>query len=172
MLSRDEFVAEVDALLAESKALAGIGVPGHWQPGRDNIWQRLRLPIEVTGVQHGDVALVIEFEPTRSNLVFTINLICRACVSRLDFDSTVVHTNSFLNSTEPLPPLIVGSHFHRWQINRRFADGGHRLIELNNAEPLPPTIHTFDAALRWFCDQSKIALPHDHWIQLPPRGLI
>lgn len=172
MPTREEFVAEVDAFLLARKTLAGIEVPGHWQPGRDNVWQRLRLPVEVDGTQEGHRALDIEFDPTSQNMVFTINLLCHACISRLDFDSTGGHTNNFLIEADNVSMIVSGSHFHRWAYNRRFADGSKRLITLNNAEAIPQTIHSFDSALRWFCDETNIELPHGHWIELPPRTLV
>ena len=172
MPNRDEFIAEVDALLIARKTLGGIGVPGRWQPGWDGVWQRLKLPLEVDGVSLGHQALDIEFDPTSSHLVFTINLLCHVCVCRMDFDYTDTHPNTLRNPVDGVLPIIIGSHFHRWSYNRRFAESSDRLISLNNAEHLPIAIKSFDSALRWFCDETNIELPHDHWISLPERTLV
>lgn len=170
MPSRDEFIKEVGDFLAKSKSLGGIGLPVQWQPNRDPAELCIKLPIELEGVVSAQ-RLIVVYSPASEALRFSILIVYRVAVCRMDFDETGGHTNGFGN-LEGLPMTIQGSHFHRWSNNIRFVKGNGQLEELDNAEPIPIAIRTFDAALRWFCDEAKIALPHNHNIALPAKVLI
>lgn len=171
-MSRETFIDLVEKVLDAPKTLAGIGMPQKWQPNRNPAELCIKLPIEIDGTQQGH-KIVVVFEPSSHDLKFSILIvICDLCVTRLDFDPSGGHTNSLLAFKDGLPAIVSGKHFHRWSINRTFVRANGHLEELENAEPLPESIRTFDAALRWFCDACAIALPHDHLIELPSRSLI
>lgn len=171
MPTRDEFVKEVSHFFVQPKRLGGIGTPAHWQPNRDPAELCLKLPIEIDGVLSGQTLVIVSY-PSSPNLRFTILIVFEVAVARLDFDETGGHTNGFLSHLDGLASIVPGSHFHRWSLNTRFVEGNGRLEELKHAEPLPVAIRNFDAALRWFCDETGIALPHNHLIDLPPKVLI
>lgn len=170
MNSRDQFINDVDAFLTKRKLLSGVLEPASWVPSRDVSERETRLPIEVDNEMYGQ-QLVIVSRPTRPTMDFSVCLLHGVCVCRLDFDITGGHTNSLL-TRDTLPMVVQGPHFHRWDHNKRFVEDDLRLPRLQNAESLPQTIHTFDSALRWFCDSTNIELPHGHGIELPLGGLI
>lgn len=169
MPTREEYVEEVTEFLAKAKTLAGIDMPIPWQPNREPDEMCIKVPIEVDGIV-SEQKLIVVFFPAYPTLKFTILIVFGVAICRLDFDETGGHTNGFLN-LEHLPTIVQGSHFHRWSSNVRFVQGYAKLPELRNAEAIP-TIRNFNAALRWFCDEAHIALPHNHQIELPPRVLI
>lgn len=171
MPTREQFLNQVTEFLQNDKNLVGIGVPPLWQPNRNPAEECLKLPIDVAGVMRGQELVIVSY-PASENLRFTINIVYGISICRLDFDETGGHTNGFLAHLDMLPIIVSGSHFHRWEINKRFIEGNGKLEELKHAESLPTTIRSFDAALRWFCDETKINLPHNHLIELPPRKLI
>lgn len=170
MAIRDDFIKEVTDFLAKDKSLAGIDMPVQWQPNRDPSELCIKLPIELDGVV-SEQRLIVVYFPASEMLRFSILIVYRVAICRMDFDETGGHTNGFAN-LENLPMTIQGSHFHRWSSNLRFVKGNGQLEELDNAEAIPGSIRTFDAALRWFCDEVKIALPHNHSIALPAQVLI
>lgn len=170
MPTREDFIKEVGEFLVTNKSLAGIGVPQQWQPSRRPTELCVKIPIEAHDAQSGQ-SLVIEFTPASQGLEFSISIVCGVGICRLDFDETGGHTNT-IGHLDGLPPVVNGSHFHRWEHNSRFVESYNKLPELKTAEEIPATIHTFDAALRWFCDETQIQLPHNHHIELPPKVLI
>lgn len=170
MPTRDAYIQEVTEFLSRPKTLAGIYLPIPWQPNRDPSELCIKVPIEVEGVV-SERRLIVVFFPSAEGLRFTILIKFVVAVCRLDFEENGGHTNGFLN-LENLPMTIQGPHYHRWSSNTRFVQGYAKLPELDNAEGLPTAIRSFDAALRWFCDEANIALPNTHQIQLPPRNLI
>lgn len=171
-MSRERFVELVDKVLSSTKLLAGIGIPQRWQPNRDPNELSIKIPIEIEGQQVGH-KLVAVFEPASHTLKFSILIVVNeVCITRLDFDPTGGHTNSLLAFQYGIPAVVSGKHFHRWSLNRRFVTGVGHLERLENAEDIPQNIRTFDSALRWFCGECNIQLPHNHAIELPPRSLI
>lgn len=171
-MSRERFIELVDKVLASTKNLAGIGLPQRWQPNRDPNELSIKIPIELDGLQVGH-KLVAVFEPTSHTLKFSILIIVgEVCVTRLDFDQTGGHTNSLLALQHGIPAVVSGKHLHRWNINKRFVTAVGHLERLEIAEAIPDNIRTFDSALRWFCDECNIQLPHNHAIALPARSLI
>lgn len=168
MPSRDEFISAVSAFLAAPKALIGADSPQQWQPSRTRPEQCIKVPVEIDGVQYGH-QLVVVAPSGRSE--FSISLVFNVGISRLDFEHGGGHRNTLFASADGLPMVVSGMHFHRWSYNTRFVEGDGRLEELKHAEDLPGTIHTFDAALRFFCHETNIQLPHGHHIELP-RTLI
>lgn len=165
MTSKAEFIQSVDRFFVKEKSLAGVGTPPQWQPSRDRSGHQTQIPIEVEGVQYGD-RLIIRCAPQTG--AFHI-LITRydTCVSRLDFDELQAHTNTIFATEDGLPGIVSGKHFHRWSLNTRFIMANGSLERLKHAEEVPAKIRTFEQALRWFCDETNITLPHDHNIALP-----
>ena len=165
MSTKDVFVAKVTAFLAAEKTLAGVDLPPHWMPSRTRPEQCIKVPIEIEGVQYGQ-QLVIVTPSARAD--FSLSIIYAVGVTRLDFEPhSGGHRNTLLAHLDGLPGVVTGAHFHRWKHNVRFVEGDGRLEELKHAEDLPPSIRTFDAALRFFCDETNIRLPHGHRIELP-----
>lgn len=165
MKSRAEFIHSVEKFLGREKSLVGVGSPPQWQPNRDGSGHETRVPIEVAGVQYGD-HLIIWCVPQTGAFHILITRF-EACVSRLDFDDLQGHTNTLLAAEDGLPWVVSGRHFHRWSINRRFVMANGSLERLKHAEELPAKIRSFEQALRWFCHETNIILPHDHYITLP-----
>lgn len=171
MASREEFIAEVTQFFAAQKTLGGIGEPPTWQPNRDPAERCLKLPIEVNGEHNGQTLCLVAY-PTRGTIEFSVSVLYGVGVCRLDFEETGGHNNGFLPNVANLPPIVVGSHFHRWDYNARFVESDLKLPELKLAEAIPNAIRSFDSCLRWFCDETNIALPHNHQIVLPEMLLI
>ena len=171
-MPRESFVDLVGKVLTATKNLAGIGLPQQWHPNRDPNELSIKIPLEIDGLQVGH-KLIAVFEPASHTLKFSILItVNEVCITRLDFDKTGGHTNSLLALQYNIPPIVSGNHFHRWALNKRFVTACGNLERLENAEAIPDSIRTFDAALRWFCDECNIQLPHNHAIELPPRRLI
>ena len=165
MATRDEFIREVGVFLGLPKELAGIDFPPHWLPARDGIGIEAKFPVACDGTQLGDRLTVVAVPATRS---FHINLLhVGMCVSRLDFDPMQPHPNTMFAGQDGLPSMVSGHHFHRWSINTRFIKGDGTTELLKHAEELPTTVRTFDQALRWFCHEVNIALPHGHLVDYP-----
>lgn len=165
MTSKAEFIQSVDNFLAREKSIAGVGNPPQWQPNRDGVGHEIRMPIEVGGVQYGD-HLIIWCVPQAKAFHILISRL-DACVCRLDFDDLQGHTNTLFAADDGLPGIVSGRHFHRWSLNTRFVMANGSLEKLKHAEELPVKIRLFDQALRWFCHETNIMLPHDHNITLP-----
>jgi hypothetical protein len=170
--TRDEFVAGVTAFLAARKTLAGIDSPQQWQPNRDGARWCAKIPLAVNGTLYGQT-LVIETNPSASGAEFSIGIVFDdVCVTRLDFDEAEGHTNSIAIPRDDVPYIVSGSHIHRWEHNHRFVEWPLSLPRLRNAVEIPPSIRRFEPALRWFCDEMSIELPHGHRIELPPELLL
>lgn len=162
-------MAAIDAFMGSTKIPIGVDVPQIWQPGRElgSGEYISKIPLEVNG-EIGDQKLIITSCPNADSLTFSILVTFEPTICRLDFDH-VTHSNSHAIGTDDIEPIIHGPHYHPWDLNRRFFTHATKPIELHNAIPLGSSIHQFDAALRWFCDENKIILKHDHRIELPSR---
>lgn len=165
MPTRDEFIAEVDSLLQKpNKVLAG-GANVAWQMGRNFDEQIIKIPIETDGIQEGDELVIVAY-PNEPD-TYSILLIHRIAIARLDVvPTTDGHTNALLLPTEDLPSVVMGPHFHRWSINRRLIESASKLQRLRMAEPYTGTLKLM-SALRWFCGEAKIVVPHDVQFELP-----
>lgn len=165
MPSKDEFTLAVTALIGAHKALAGIDTPPQWISARDGVGVETKFLVEVDGTQYGDKVTIVAV-PAQGT--FHLNLISRGvCVSRLDFDPMQPHTNTIFAHLDGLPGIVGGRHFHRWSANTRFVKGDGALERLFHAEDLPASVQKFDQALRWFCNENNIGLPHGHLIEFP-----
>lgn len=165
MTTKDDFTRLVDCFLQTPKAIAWVDVPPTWQPSRDGSGQETKLQVTIDGVQYGHVLSVIAVPSTGA--FHLVLLYSRTCVSRLDFDDSQKHTNTLFADADGLPGVVSGKHFHRWSLNKRFIEANGSLEELKHAEELPTSIRFFEHALRWFCDETNILLPHNHSIVLP-----
>jgi len=169
MTTKNDFILAVDAFISAPKLIVGIGTPPQWPPDRNRVGVIAKFPLEVNGVQYGST---LEVGATPAIGAFRILAThCHTCVSRLDFNPDEPHTNTMHAQSDGLPGIVSGKHFHRWTFNKRFVDAQGGLERLRHAEELPPSVRTFDAALRWFCDEMNISLPHNHSIDYP-RTLI
>ena len=148
----------------------GVDMPQNWQPGRElgTDEYTLKIPLEVNG-ETGDQKLIITSYPNNESLKFAILITFEPAICRIDFDSSDIHTNTYKQEFDGIESVVRGPHFHSWRSNSRFFTASSKPIELHNAEKMPLSIHKFDQALRWFCDQNKIILPHTHRIELPTK---
>jgi hypothetical protein len=164
MTTRDEFIDAVDKLLLARKTLPTAEEPPTWVPARDGVGHQTKLPIAIGGVQYGAQLVVNSVSYIGAfHILLTYSDLC---VSRLDFDDLEPHTNTMYAFDDGLPMNVSGRHFHRWSVNQRFVKGDGSLERLKHAEELPRSIHTFNAALRWFCDETNIHIPHGHRVEL------
>lgn len=156
--------------MSAEKIPIGIDVPQIWQPGRElgSGEYTIKIPLEVNG-EIGDQKLIINASPESTMLKFSILITFEPAISRLDFDAGEIHLNSHAISADNLDAVVRGSHYHSWELNKRFFTHSAKAIELHNAVPLKENIHQFDSALRWFCADNKIILGHNHRIELPLR---
>ena len=102
---------------------------------------------------------------------YSISFVCNISVCRLDYDEKGGHTNSITASKFGIPLTITGPHFHKWEYNKQFLESDAKLIELKNASEVRG-IKSFDSALRWFCNEVNVHLPHNHSIELPTEMLL
>jgi hypothetical protein len=162
----DEHVAVlVDRLLAAKKRVVGDPI---WREGnRDEM--RILWPLLV-GSSVSEAALHLTGFPNSAELRFSIALVYRWCVARLDFvPKHESHTNP-LNRKELLGVYRVrGPHCHAWADNRYLATAAALPRELKCARELLPQIRRWDQAFRWFCDQVGIDLSGIDIPDLPPR---
>lgn len=113
-----------------------------------------------------DAELHLTALPNRAELKFTIALVYRWCIARLDFvPDREGHTNPadravLLDGTH----RVRGPHCHSWADNRHLATAAGLPHDLKCARPLPTSIRRWEQAFRWFCgevniDLSGIAIP-------------
>lgn len=165
MATKTEFIDAVNKLVVAAKEIASVDEPPQWQPNRDGSGHEAKLQIMIDGAMYGNT-LIIVCMPTTGAFHFSLTH-SNICVSRLDFDDERGHTNPIYALDAGLPPAISGRHFHRWSINTKFVNASGALEELKNAEELPSSIKKFNTALRWFCEELNIFLPHNHEITFP-----
>lgn len=164
MPTKDQFIKEVDGLLSVVKTLAGAEHVA-WQDGRNEDEPCIKIPIEVEGVQYGTELLIVAYplEPGK----FSIVLIHYIAVCRLDIvDESEIHSNPLDALGLANMTLIRGPHFHSWPINRRLIESATKAQRLRMAEPYEGSKKLM-AALRWFCGQTNILVPHGVSIELP-----
>lgn len=159
-----EFVKEIDEFMAAQKELAGVLDIQDYQEARTKGEWEVEYPILVNGELH-DQSLMLVVHPHAKPVIWSLLLIWPPAVSRLDFDVNSVHPNPPAVRGETHATYVEGPHIHSWGLNKRF------MTSRKTTEPLPiaealPSICTFNACLRWFCNENNILLPNDHRIHL------
>jgi hypothetical protein len=167
MPSREVFVQEVDKLLALPKTLAGVD-DVRWQEGRNEDEQVIKVPLEVSGEVLGPELRVVAFleQPGK----FSVSILHVTAICRLDVvPPDEYHSNPLATPGESHAAKVLGPHFHRWELNRsRIESPVTKLQRLRIAEHYAgPT--KFMSALRWFCGETKIMVPHSVAWELPKR---
>lgn len=164
------FVAAVDAFRPVSKTLIGADITPEWKRGRQDGERKLVLPIEVGGEQSGQ-ALMIVTCPNNPTLMFRIGIkFFEHVICRIDFDLDARHTNNARSWADGLPPLVIGPHWHRWELNRSSINSISSPLKLPHAIPFNDA-KRFDSVLRAFCADWSIELGR-HAIDLPPRDAL
>lgn len=166
-------ITAIDAFMQTDKYPIGVDFPPSWEEGRElGIGElTVKFPLEING-EIGDQKLIINASPNSANLKFNILITFEPTICRLDFDETVIHMNSHAIGTDDIDSIVRGSHYHSWELNKRFFTHSSRPIDLHNAISLESNIRRFDSALRWFCTTNRVILRRDHCIEFPERSLL
>jgi hypothetical protein len=163
-----DIVSAINDFMATPKAVLGVEGQPVWAPGWTEHERVMHYPIEVGGEFRGAQLMVVAF-PRAPDLKFRLGILFPAMIARLDFTDET-HPNSMGAVMDGLPSFVTGPHYHSWRVNSRFFHGVTKPPKLHNAEPFIEPVHSFDAALRWFCADTNInGLPANHRIELPPR---
>jgi len=167
-----DLVAAIDAFMAAHKRIGGADMPPTWAPGFSPNEVQMKYPLEVAGELRGAQLMVVGF-PRERALKFRLGILFPAMICRLDFTDET-HGNSATGVVaRSVPATVTGPHYHSWPLNRRFFRGVLRPPELHDAVPYTEPGRSFDAVLRWFCDDTNIEqLPPDHRIALPRSDLL
>jgi hypothetical protein len=107
----------VDAFLAKSKTLAGVGT---WQRDSHERSFRWVRPIELEGELPG-FDLTVKAYPRSHRLKFRVVIAYGKAVWRIDYANDAPHINSIDRPSDLDLGPIVGPHYHSWEDNRRFA---------------------------------------------------
>lgn len=165
-----EFVTAVDEYMAATKQIVGVTTPQTWREGRQIGEGELivRFPVEVNGEQFPYCSFIVLAFPYVDELKFTLTLVYQHAVSRLDYEIDRPHSNLNTAHGPEIPHSVIGPHYHPWRENRATITNLNEPFRLPIALPLDIHVRQFDAALRWFCNQTNIVL-RDHAIELPAR---
>ena len=170
-MGRAAEIADVDAFLAQPKVL--MGPPPTWvgEGWRGN----LQATWNVADV-HGAAIATLRFTCGRfSNRSPTISLIFRnKPVWRIDIeDPPRPHPNPRWAGNFNLPPVVIGSHEHRWPYNRDHVAQIAPEWDLPARRPLHGPIKRLTAGLYAFAAEVNIALESDqrHFDVPPQSGL-
>lgn len=164
MPSREVFIQEVDKLLSVEKTLAG-AESAEWRPGRNAEEERcIKVPLEIGGELLGPQLVIVAFL-SDSKRSFSVSLVHRICVCRLDID-WLGHPNPLPLAGETHPVRCTGPHVHTWASNRSRIESAHRLQKLPVAHPYGGSTKLM-AALRWFCGEYEVVVPHTVQLELP-----
>jgi hypothetical protein len=173
MTSSQTLIAAADTFIAARKRILGAQLPPQWAPGFTPHELVTKYPLELAGELLGQL-MIVGF-PRERALKFRLGILIPAMVCRLDYTNET-HANSIDGVlTGAVPPIVTGPHYHSWPLNRRFFHGMamSRPPKLYDAAPYTEPGRTFDAVLRWFCDNTNIEpLPPDHRIVLPQADLL
>lgn len=168
MKKRIEQVAALDAFMAARKHVLVPDRRSRWESTHVADEVMMRWPLEAGGEITPQASLAITGNPRRRDgLFFRLHLFTPFAVSRLDYTDET-HANSMGGQVAGLSPLVVGPHYHSWELNKRFFNALESPPELHDAEEYYGAGRAFDAILRWYCDACNIEpLPPDHRIELP-----
>lgn len=162
----DNIADKVAAFLLVEKELQG---EQFWGPGNRDEERRISWPISVEGEMFG-ATLALTAYPDEPEQRFTITLNLPPCVWRLDMDPDYKrHRNPYDRGERLGTHTISGPNYHSWDDNRHLATPSRLPDKLTCARPLPTGFRTFERALRWFCGETKIILPNNQMVELPPR---
>lgn len=165
MDGRDYVSKLIDAFLAAEKTLQGKAA---WL-GDGNAERRVRWPLLV-GDTVSDAYLQLTAYPNRADQKFTIALIYRVCVERVDWLPEYEWHDNPLDRADRLGGArLHGPHHHAWADNRHLATAAILPKELHCARLVPRQIRRWEQAFRWFCDGTRIGFEHDQMLDLPPR---
>jgi hypothetical protein len=154
--------------MSAEKVIQGADLPFEWADGYSRHEKFARFPLEVGGELPGAHLMVVGF-PDATDLKFRLSLCFNAALSRLDFTDEY-HPNSLRVDGDGVPPSVNGPHYHSWSVNRRFSKSVTSAVELKNAVRFESPARTFDAVLRWYCEETRIVgLGTGHRIELPRR---
>jgi hypothetical protein len=153
----------VDAFLAKSKTLAGVGT---WQrDSRERSFRWVR-PIELEGELPG-FDLTVKAYPRSHRLKFRVVIAYGKAIWRIDYANDAPHINSIDRPSDLDLGPIVGPHYHSWEDNRRFATANSLPSSLHNARLVPQNLRTFESAFRWFCGETRIIVGNQDMPILP-----
>ena len=161
-----EIVAAVDAFMAAPKRIVGHDSPRQWKDGFTAHERELKYPLQVGGELSGAHLMIVGF-PRERSLKFRIGILFPAMVCRLDYTDET-HGNSLTGvNLGAVPAEVSGPHYHSWPLNRHFFHAITKPLKLRDATPYLEAGRTFDAILRWFCNDTNIEqLPTNHLIAL------
>lgn len=166
MASVSDFVRAVGAFMDKPKFLVSNTAPT-WSNGREPDALRLKLPIEIDGEQSGQ-SLVIFAYPEHKTLKFTVGIqFGDHVVCRFDHELEAVHGNNGKNRPMDLPRTVYGPHWHDWELNKCSFSSTSEYFKMPYAQPLSVS-RSFDAGLRWYCNERKMKLGF-HEIEFPSR---
>jgi hypothetical protein len=162
------FVEMVDRVLRAPKQIIGAERPV-WQMGRDQSERRLKLPLELSGEQHGIFLIIMAFPNHEPSPKFHIAIeCCDKVVDRVDFELDAVHGNNLTPRPAGVPALVHGPHWHAWELNRGETRSMLDYDRMRHAKPFTEA-QKFDAVLRYYCTNRNIEIGR-HGIELPPRS--
>lgn len=155
----------IDAFLAAKKTLGGTP---EWVVGNRSEERRAVWPVMLNG-RSAEATLQATAYPHEGTLRFTIGLEWPDCIWRLDFEPFYKkHSNPLAEITRlGVEPRLDGPHYHSWADNRHLVKGG-RVDQLPVARSFK-RIKKWDAAMRWFCGETKIVMTKAQMLDFPPR---
>jgi hypothetical protein len=137
---------------------------GRWEDTHIQAEKIMKWPLALaeTGEILPGASLGITTHLTRRDMpIFRIQVFCPIALARLDH-ADEIHPNNLSDVMAGIVPAFVdGPHYHSWPLNRRFFSP-NQVIELKNATLFTSGAASFDAALRWFCDENRINQPPNH----------
>ena len=159
-------LAEVDAYLGAPKTLVD-ALPG-WTMAFGTEFSARWGVLDADGAQVAELVFKCRASLRWPSLTL---LHRRRLIHRTDLvPPTERKPNPISASRLGLPPIVTGSHMHRWPENRehvKLAGFG----ELPNRTPTPTALRTFEQALAATCDELNIHLkPEQRAFELPAQG--
>lgn len=160
----------VDKFLAAEKRLEGTA---GWVDGNNSDDKRIRWPL-VVGDSVSVAHLSLTAYPNYAEPNFTISLIYRTCIWRLDYDPPYRYHDNPPDRVHLLGAgRIWGPHYHTWADNRHAATTAVLPKTLDCARELPKRIRQWVQAFRWFCAETRITFEPYQLIDFPLReGLL
>ena len=163
-------VAELDAFMGADKRIVNPHAQAQWDPHHIDGEKMMSWLLEIGGeiYPHARLAVTASSVP-RDGMFFRLQVLCPMALCRLDYTDEI-HSNPLTFDQPELPASVEGPHLHPWSLNRRYFEKPphNGIVQLRMAVPFEQPVHSFDAALRWFCNEARIEpLPPNHVIELP-----